>query len=202
MIREQIVARGVADPRVLDALRSVPREPFVPAGLRDSAYEDSPLPLTRGQTISQPFIVALMTEMLRLRGDEKVLEIGTGSGYQTAILSRLARIVYSAEVEPELAATAAERLAQLDITNVVLGTGNGVEIFREHAPFDAILSAAAPEYLPEELVDQLADGGRCVIPVGASDLQHLWLIERRGGHLTRRRMEAVRFVPLRASSAS
>ncbi len=202
MIREQIVARGVADPRVLDALRSVPREPFVPAGLRDSAYEDSPLPLTRGQTISQPFIVALMTEMLRLRGDEKVLEIGTGSGYQTAILSRLARIVYSAEVEPELAATAAERLAQLDITNVVLGTGNGVEIFREHAPFDAILSAAAPEYLPEELVDQLADGGRCVIPVGASDLQHLWLIERRGGQLTRRRMEAVRFVPLRDSAAS
>ena len=113
MIREQIVARGVADPRVLDALRSVPREPFVPAGLRDSAYEDSPLPLTRGQTISQPFIVALMTEMLRLRGDEKVLEIGTGSGYQTAILARLARIVYSAEVEPELAATAAERLEPL-----------------------------------------------------------------------------------------
>lgn len=202
MIREQIVARGVADPRVLDALRSVPREPFVPAGLRNSAYEDSPLPLTRGQTISQPFIVALMTEMLRLRGDEKVLEIGTGSGYQTAILARLARMVYSAEVEPELAATAAGRLAQLGITNVVLGTGNGVEIFREHAPFDAILSAAAPEYLPEELVDQLADGGRCVIPVGASDLQHLWLIERRGGHLTRRRMEAVRFVPLRESAAS
>ncbi|HEX2120449.1 MAG TPA: protein-L-isoaspartate(D-aspartate) O-methyltransferase [Thermoanaerobaculia bacterium] len=202
MIREQIVARGVTDPRVLDALRSVPREPFVPPGLRDSAYEDSPLPLTRGQTISQPFIVALMTEMLRLRGDEKVLEIGTGSGYQTAILARLARIVYSAEVEPELAATAAERLARLGIANVVLGTGNGVELFREHAPFDAILSAAAPESLPEELVDQLADGGRCVIPVGASDLQHLWLIERRGGHLTRRRMEAVRFVPLRDSAAS
>jgi protein-L-isoaspartate(D-aspartate) O-methyltransferase len=197
MIQEQIIARGVSDPRVIEAFRSVPRELFVPAQLRGSAYEDSPLPLVRGQTISQPFIVALMTEMLQLRGEEKVLEIGTGSGYQTAILARIARVVYSAEVEPELSAVARERLAQLGITNVVIGVGNGVEIFREHAPFDAILSAAAPELLPEELVEQLADGGRCIIPVGAADFQHLWLIERRGGHVTRRKMEAVRFVPLR-----
>jgi protein-L-isoaspartate(D-aspartate) O-methyltransferase len=197
MIREQILARGVSDPRVIEAFRSVPRELFVPANLRASAYEDSPLPLVRGQTISQPFIVALMTEMLQLSGDEKVLEIGTGSGYQTAILARLVNIVYSAEVEPELSAVAHERLAKLGITNAVLAVGNGVEIFKEHAPFDAILSAAAPEYLPEELVDQLADGGRCIIPVGAADLQHLWLIERRDGHVTRRRLEAVRFVPLR-----
>lgn len=201
MIREQILARGVADPRVLDAFRSVPRELFVPQHLRYAAYEDSPLPLVRGQTISQPFIVALMTEMLQLRGDEKVLEIGTGSGYQTAILSRLTRIVYSAEVEPELSQTAAGRLGQLGITNVVLGTGNGVEIFRGHAPFDAILSAAAPVELPEELIEQLAEGGRCIIPVGAADLQHLWLIERRGGHVTRKRMEAVRFVPLREKAS-
>jgi protein-L-isoaspartate(D-aspartate) O-methyltransferase len=201
MLREQIVARGVTDRRVLDAFRSVPRELFVPPHLRYAAYKDSPLPLVRGQTISQPFIVALMTEMLQLRGDEKVLEIGTGSGYQTAILSRLARIVYSAEVEPELSQTAADRLGQLGITNVVLGTGNGVEIFREHAPFDAILSAAAPEELPEELVDQLVDGGRCIIPVGAADLQHLWLIERRGAHVTRKRLEAVRFVPLREKAS-
>jgi len=198
MLREQIIARGVSEPRVLEALRSVPREQFVPPHLRTAAYEDSPLPLVRGQTISQPFIVALMTEMLRLQGDEKVLEIGTGSGYQTAILARLARIVYSAEVEPELAAVAKERLAKLALTNVVLAVGNGVEIFRDHAPFDAILSAAAPEHLPEDLVDQLADGGRCVIPVGAPDLQHLWLIERRAGHVTRQRLDAVRFVPLRA----
>lgn len=197
MIREQIVARGVREPRVLDAFRDVPREVFVPQNLRASAYDDTPLPLARGQTISQPFIVAFMTEALDLRGDEKVLEIGTGSGYQTAILARLARIVYSAEVEPELAATGRERLAQLGITNVVLGTGNGVELFREHAPFDAILSAAAPEYLPEDLIDQLAEGGRCIIPVGAADLQYLWLIEKRGGHVTRRKLEAVRFVPLR-----
>lgn len=200
MIRDQLAARGVRDPRVLEAFRSVPREVFVPQNLRASAYDDTPLPLTRGQTISQPFIVGFMTEVLQLRGDEKVLEIGTGSGYQTAILAKLARIVYSAEVEPELAETARERLEQLGITNVVLATGNGVEIFREHAPFDAILSAAAPEFLPESLVDQLAEGGRCIIPVGAADLQHLWLIEKRGGRITRNRLEAVRFVPLRASS--
>jgi protein-L-isoaspartate(D-aspartate) O-methyltransferase len=202
MIREQIIARGVTDPRVLDAFRSVPREQFVPAHLQHAAFEDSPLPLVHGQTISQPYIVAFMTEMLRLRGDEKVLEIGTGSGYQTAILSRLVRIVYSAEVEPELADIARERLALLGITNAVLATGNGVEIFREHAPFDAILSAAAPEHLPEQLVDQLAEGGRCIIPVGASDLQHLWLIERRNGTVTRTRLEAVRFVPLREQASS
>jgi protein-L-isoaspartate(D-aspartate) O-methyltransferase len=200
MVREQIVARGVTDPRVLEAFRSIPREAFVPQNLRASAYDDTPLPLTRGQTISQPYIVAFMTEALRLSGDEKVLEIGTGSGYQTAILSRLVRIVYSAEVEPDLAAGARETLAQLGITNVVLGVGNGVELFREYAPFDAILSAAAPEYLPESLIDQLADGGRCIIPVGAADLQHLWLIEKKAGHVTRKRLEAVRFVPLRESS--
>lgn len=197
MIREQIVARGVRDSRVLDAFRSVPREAFVPSHLRYAAYEDSPLPLAQGQTISQPYIVAFMTEMLRLRGDEKVLEIGTGSGYQTAILARLARIVYSAELEPELSSVAAQRLGELGITNVILRAGNGVEVFREQAPFDAILSAAAPEHLPESLVDQLADGGRCIIPVGAADLQHLWLIERHDGHVTRKRLEAVRFVPLR-----
>jgi protein-L-isoaspartate(D-aspartate) O-methyltransferase len=202
MLREQIIARGVSDPRVLEAFRSVPREPFVPGPLQHAAYDDSPLPLTRGQTISQPYIVALMTETLRLNGDEKVLEIGTGSGYQTAILARLARTVYSAEIEPELSRAAAEKLAQLGITNAVLAVGNGVEIFREHAPFDAILSAAAPAQLPEELIDQLAEGGRCIIPVGASDLQHLWLIERRDGRVTRTRLEAVRFVPMRSEAGS
>jgi protein-L-isoaspartate(D-aspartate) O-methyltransferase len=204
MIRDQIVSRGVTDERVLDAFRSTPREVFVPPEFRSAAYEDSPLPLVHGQTISQPFIVAFMTEVLQLTGEEKVLEIGTGSGYQTAILARLAKIVYSAEVEPELAATARTRLERLGITNVVLGVGNGVELFRDHAPFDAILSAAAPEHLPPELIDQLAEGGRCIIPVGAADLQHLWLIERRDGRVPRTRLEAVRFVPLRerAESAS
>jgi protein-L-isoaspartate(D-aspartate) O-methyltransferase len=197
MIREQIVARGIRDPRVLDAFRAVPRERFVPPNLLASAYDDTPLPLGRGQTISQPYIVASMSETLQLRGDEKVLEIGTGSGYQTAILSRLAATVYTAELEPDLAATAREILDGLGIANVTFGVGNGLEIFRAHAPFDAILSAAAPESLPEEIVDQLADRGRCIIPVGTPDLQHLWLIERHDGHVTRKRMEAVRFVPLR-----
>jgi protein-L-isoaspartate(D-aspartate) O-methyltransferase len=197
MIREQIVARGVSDPRVLEAFRITPREQFVPPHLQASAYDDSPLPLVKGQTISQPFIVAFMTEQLRLRGHEKVLEIGTGSGYQTAILARLARIVYSAEVEPELAASVRDVIAALGLTNVVLGTGNGVELFRHEAPFDAILSAAAPEHLPPTLLEQLAEGGRCIIPVGPADLQHLWLIERKNGELVRQRLEAVRFVPLR-----
>ena len=197
MIRNQILARGVSDPRVIDAFRKTPRELFVPPQYRASAYDDTPLPLGRGQTISQPFIVALMTEMLHLTGDEKVLEIGTGSGYQTAILARLAKRVYSAEVEPELGESVRERLGALGIANVVLRVGNGVEIFKDAAPFDAILSAAAPEYLPEGLLDQLAEGGRCIIPVGAADLQHLWRIERRNGKLVRERLEAVRFVPLR-----
>ena len=197
MIQRQIVARGVHDPRVIDAFRSVPREIFVPRELRHAAYEDSPLPLIHGQTISQPFIVAFMTETLDLQGHEKVLEIGTGSGYQTAILARLAHIIYSAEVEPRLSATAKQRLEEIGVTNVVLGVGNGVAIFRAHAPFDAILSAAAPEHLPDELIDQLADGGRCIIPVGAADLQHLWLIEKHAGHVEKQRLEAVRFVPLR-----
>lgn len=197
MLREQIAARGVTDARVFEAFRAVPRELFVPPNLRASAYDDTPLPLAHGQTISQPFIVALMTEMLRLRGEEKVLEIGTGSGYQTAILAKLTRHVFSAEVEPDLASTVRGRLAALDITNVTLGIGDGLQIFRAHAPFDAILSAAAPEQMPEALIEQLAEGGRCVIPVGASDLQHLWFLERRDGAVTRTKLDAVRFVPLR-----
>jgi protein-L-isoaspartate(D-aspartate) O-methyltransferase len=197
MIRQQIVARGVSDKRVLDAFRSVPRELFVPPQHRASAYDDTPLPLERGQTISQPFIVAFMTELLRLRGDENVLEIGTGSGYQTAILSRLVRHVYSAELEPDLARTVADRLTQLGIDNVTLATGNGIEIFRDRGPFDAILSAAAPARLPEALIEQLAEGGRCIIPVGEAEQQNLWLIEKKDGRVTRTALDAVRFVPLR-----
>ncbi|HET8797546.1 MAG TPA: protein-L-isoaspartate(D-aspartate) O-methyltransferase [Thermoanaerobaculia bacterium] len=200
MIREQIVARGVRDPRVLAAMRAVPRERFVPPALRAAAYEDGPLPLAHGQTISQPFIVARMSEMLALRGGERVLEIGTGSGYQTAILAKLATIVYSAEVEPELSAGARAKLQDLGITNVVLGVGNGVEIFRAEAPFDAILSAAAPEQLPEELIGQLAEGGRCIMPAGAADMQYLWRIEKNEGRVVRTRLDPVRFVPLRAAS--
>ena len=199
MIREQIVARGVRDVRVLDAILSVPRDLFVPRHYQRDAFEDTPLPLERGQTISQPYIVALMTELLQLRGDERVLEIGTGSGYQTAILARVARHVYSAEIEPDLAATVLSRLNRLDITNVTLAVGDGIAVFRDRAPFDAILSAAAPATMPRALLEQLGEGGRCVIPIGAGD-QDLWLIRKVNGELIERRLEPVKFVPLRTKS--
>jgi len=196
MIRDQIEARGVRDPRVLEAFRSVPRDLFVPQQMRYGAFDDTPLPLERGQTISQPYIVALMSELLQLRGDERVLEIGTGSGYQTAILARLAGHVFSAEIEPDLAATVLSRLNALGIENVTLAVGNGIEVFRDRGPFDAILSAAAPVEMPDALLEQLAEGGRCVIPVGR-DVQYLWMVRRIDGSLVRERLEPVRFVPLR-----
>ena len=196
MIREQLVARGIRDERVLAAFRAVPRELFVPSPHHASAYDDTPLPLERGQTISQPFIVGLMTQLLQLRADERVLEIGTGSGYQTAILAKLAREVFSAEVDEGLARRAAAHLRTLQITNTHLGIGNGVTLFRDAAPFDAILAAAAPTEIPDALLEQLADGGRCIMPAGAEEKQFLWRIERRGGRLVRERLEEVRFVPM------
>jgi len=198
MIRAQIASRGIADPRVIEAFRSVPRELFVPPSHRLSAYDDTPLPLDRGQTISQPFIVAYMTEVLQLRGNERVLEIGTGSGYQTAILAKLVREVFSAELEADLARGVQARLDRLGITNVHLGIGDGTTVFREFAPFHAILSAAAPLTMPPGLLDQLADGGRCVIPLGGIDAQYLWMFERRGSAIVPHQLEAVRFVPLRS----
>ena len=198
MVREQIVGRGIRDPRVVEAFQSVPREQFVPLHLHGSAYDDNPLPLACGQTISQPFIVAFMTELLRLRPTDSVLEIGTGSGYQTAILARLARVVYSAELEPDLARGAETKLRELGVTNVVFRTGNGLEAFRDEAPFDAILSAAAPDRIPEVLIEQLAEGGRCVIPAGSQEMQYLYRIEKRGGAVQRTRLDPVRFVPLRS----
>ena len=197
MIREQVVGRGVTDARVIQAFRSVPRDLFVPKHLHAAAFEDGPLPLDCGQTISQPYIVALMTQLLRLRPADSVLEIGAGSGYQTAILARLVRTVYSAELEADLARDVQSRLDLLGITNVVLRVGNGITLFRDRAPFDAILSAAAPLHVPEELIDQIGDGGRMVIPVGEADMQYLWLIERVGGSVRRTQLDPVRFVPLR-----
>jgi protein-L-isoaspartate(D-aspartate) O-methyltransferase len=198
MIRSQILARGVSDPRVLEALRSVPRELFVSPGLRSAAYDDTPLPLGCGQTISQPFIVGLMTQLLRLSSADRVLEIGAGSGYQTAVLARLAGTVYATELERELAEGIEPRLEALGIGNVVLRVGDGTAVFRDEAPFDAILSAAAPREIPEGLTAQLAEGGRCVIPAGTADLQYLYLVERSNGRLTERRLDPVRFVPLRS----
>ena len=199
MIRDQIEARGVRDHRVLEAFRSVPRELFVPSHLRSAAFEDSPLPLVQGQTISQPYIVARMTEILALQPSDSVLEIGTGSGYQTAVLARLARVVFSAELEPELARDVRARLDRLGIGNVELRIADGVEAFRDRAPFSAILSAAAPLRVPEALFEQLAEHGRMVIPVGDAELQFLWLFTREGGRVVRKQLDPVRFVPLRSA---
>jgi protein-L-isoaspartate(D-aspartate) O-methyltransferase len=166
MVESQIVARGVRDPRVLEAMRQVPRHRFVDPSQHSGAYEDHPLPIAGNQTISQPYIVALMTELLDLQPGETVLEIGTGSGYQSAVLAKLAREVYSIEIVPDLARAASERLKELGYANVVVREGDGYRGWPEHAPFDAIIVTAAPDRIPEPLLDQLAPGGRMVIPVG------------------------------------
>jgi len=196
MVREQIVARGVRAPRVLAALRAVPRHEFVPAEHRSSAYTDEPLPIGEGQTISQPYVVAAMTEALALQGDERVLEIGTGSGYQAAILGELAREVYTIEIVKPLADSAKARLERLGHRNVRVRHGDGWQGWRSAAPFDAILVTAAPEEIPQALVDQLAVGGRMVLPVGDSEHQELLLLVREATGIRRERLMDVRFVPM------
>ncbi len=194
MVETQIEGRGIRDPRVLAAMRKIPRHVFVPEGQAVSAYEDRPLPIGSEQTISQPYVVAFMTEQLRLTGKEKVLEIGTGSGYQTAILAELAAKVYSIEIRPELAKAAAERLEKLGIRNVEVRASDGYRGWPEEAPFDGILVTAAPEHVPPPLLEQLSATGRMVIPVGAF-YQELKVIERQGGGYTEKSVLPVRFVP-------
>ncbi len=196
MVREQIEARGVRDPRVLDAMRRVPRHLFVPAEYRDAAYSDGPLPIGYGQTISQPFIVAYMTALLHLKGDEKVLEIGTGSGYQAAVLAHLAHEVHTVERIPALADRAEALLRRLGLTNVTVHRGDGTLGLPAYAPYDAILVTAAAPKVPQSLLDQLADGGRLVIPVGGHGLQHLERWTRLGEEFRRQVLDAVAFVPL------
>jgi protein-L-isoaspartate(D-aspartate) O-methyltransferase len=199
MVREQIESRGVRDPRVLAAMRSVPRHELVPASLREDAYDDRPLPIGRGQTISQPYVVAAMTEALALRGDERVLEVGTGSGYQAAVLSGLVKQVYTIELEAELAARARADLARLGYTNVEVRQGDGWRGWPEHAPFDAIIVTAAPEQVPPDLIEQLAVGGRLVIPVGRYE-QDLLLLRRTEKGIERETLFGVRFVPMRGEA--
>jgi protein-L-isoaspartate(D-aspartate) O-methyltransferase len=196
MVREQIVARGVRAPRVLAALRSVPRHEFVPAEHRASAYEDEPLPIGEGQTISQPYVVAAMTEALALEGGERVLEIGTGSGYQAAVLAELAREVYTIEIVKPLADSARERLARLGYRRVRVRHGDGWAGWPKAAPFDAIVVTAAPDEIPAALVAQLAVGGRLVVPVGGHDHQELLLLVREESGVRRQRLMDVRFVPM------
>lgn len=194
MVERQIAARGVKDERVLAVMREVPRHLFVPSDQAGQAYDDHPLPIGSGQTISQPYVVAFMTEQLRLTGREKVLEIGTGSGYQTAVLARLAARVCSIEIRPELAASATERLKAAGATNVEVRAADGFYGWPEAAPFDGILVTAAPEKVPEPLLAQLAVGGRMVIPVGGF-YQELKVIERTPAGLHERSVLPVRFVP-------
>jgi protein-L-isoaspartate(D-aspartate) O-methyltransferase len=195
MVAAQIEARGIKDRRVIEALRRVPRHLFVPRELRFQAYNDEPLPIGEGQTISQPYIVAYMTEALALRGDEKVLEIGTGSGYQTAVLAELAREVWTVEIVGSLSSRSRAVLESLGVTNVRFRIGDGTFGWAEHAPYDAIMVTAAPPTVPRTLQDQLGESGRMVIPVGAG-FQELVLVRRDSEGFHRSDLLPVRFVPL------
>ncbi len=197
MVATQLASRGIDDPRVLDAMRRVERHRFVPPAVRDAAYADSPLPIGHGQTISQPYIVALMTQLARVGPRTRALEIGTGSGYQAAVLAVLAKEVYSIEIVEPLAKEAAARLADLGYANVTVRAGDGYRGWPEHAPFDAILVTAAPSEVPQPLIDQLAMGGRLVAPIGEEGgVQDLVLIERTPTGVVRRSIIPVRFVPM------
>ncbi|NJK81417.1 MAG: protein-L-isoaspartate(D-aspartate) O-methyltransferase [Chloroflexaceae bacterium] len=196
MIRLQLAQRGIHDNTVLQAMVAVPRHLFVPAPLRDRAYEDSALPIEEGQTISQPFIVAYMAQALMLTGTERVLDIGTGSGYAAAVMSLLAAEVYSVERSSELAETARTRLAQLGYRNVHVHVGDGTLGWPEQAPFDAISVAAASPWVPRPLRQQLALNGRMVIPVGSYDQQLLVRLINRDGKIQTEQLGNVRFVPL------
>jgi protein-L-isoaspartate(D-aspartate) O-methyltransferase len=195
MVEEQIRRRQVRAPNVLRAMEEVPRHRFVPEHQRGSAYVDSPLPIGDGQTISQPYVVALMTELLELDADSKVLEIGTGSGYQAAVLSRIAKEVYSIEIRESLGEAARNLLAELGYDNVRVRIGDGYQGWPEAAPFDGIIVTAAPERIPQPLVDQLRIGGKMVIPVGRF-LQELLVITRTEDGIQTREVAGVRFVPM------
>jgi protein-L-isoaspartate(D-aspartate) O-methyltransferase len=197
MVEQQIAARGVDDRRVLAAMTAVPRHEFVPRSQVERAYADGPLPIGFGQTISQPYIVALMTELARVRRGEKVLEVGTGSGYQAAVLAELTNRVYSIEIVPELARSAAERLRRVGYPSVRVRAGDGYFGWETRAPFDAILVTAAPDHVPPPLIGQLKEGARMVIPVGPpGSYQTLWRIEKMGGRVVSKNVTDVAFVPL------
>jgi len=196
MVERQIRQRGIRSSRVLDAISSVPRHLFVPPHLLANAYRDEPLPIGEGQTISQPFMVAAMAEALSLEGSERVLEVGAGSGYQAALLSLLAREVIAVESQPNLAAAARERLAQLGYSNVRIVEGDGSLGWPSDAPYEAILVTAAAPAIPPPLIEQLAEGGRLVIPVGSVKDQELLSVTIIGGKATQQSLFACRFVPL------
>jgi protein-L-isoaspartate(D-aspartate) O-methyltransferase len=197
MVLEQIKGRGVTDDDVLRAISTVPRHLFVPPQYVNQAYGDHPLPIGHGQTISQPYMVAVMTDYLRLHRGSRVLEIGTGSGYQAAILAELTDEVYSVEIIPALCEEARERLERLGYSKIHVKCDDGYYGWPEHGPYDAIIVTAAPDHIPQPLIEQLADGGRMVVPVGPPGAyQVLWLVERQGQEVKTQRLMGVAFVPL------
>jgi protein-L-isoaspartate(D-aspartate) O-methyltransferase len=196
MVERQLRPHGIDDPRVLRAMGKVPREKFIAKELAARAYEDRPLPIGFGQTISQPFIVAFMTQALKPKPTDRVLEIGTGSGYQAAVLAELVKEVYTIEIVRPLALRAAVVLNALDHKNVLVKAGDGYKGWPEHSPFDAIIVTAAPDHLPQPLVEQLKEGGRMVIPVGKTYAQELKVLEKRGGAVKQTAVLPVKFVPL------
>jgi protein-L-isoaspartate(D-aspartate) O-methyltransferase len=196
MVEKQLKARGITDKRVLGAMAKVPREEFIPGDARADAYQDGPLPIGYDQTISQPYVVAFMTEQLRPKQTDRVLEVGSGSGYQAAILAELMAEVYTVEIIEPLAKTAEATLQRLGYKNVYIKVGDGYMGWPEKAPFDAIIVTCAPDKVPQPLIDQLKDGGRMVIPVGERFAQQLYLLEKKSGQLKESATLPVRFVPM------
>jgi len=201
MVESQLQARGIRDERVLSAMERVPRHEFVEPHYRDQAYEDHHLPINAGQTVSQPYIVALMLEILHLDPSSRVLEIGTGSGYQTAILAEICAHVYSVERHPQLADEAQQTLSRLGFNNLTLRVGDGGEGLPQYAPFDAVVVSAAAKQIPGPLFDQLREGGRMIIPVGPHEAQELQLVRKRDGKPLITLLDGCRFVPLVSSAA-
>ena len=200
MVQTQLVGRGIHDQRVLAAMGKVPREELVPPDMRGQSYHDSPLPIGYEQTISQPYMVARMTQELRLQPRDRVLEIGTGSGYQTAVLAEVTAETYSIEIVEPLAKKAEATLQRLGYKNVRVKVGDGYQGWPEEAPFDAIIVTCAPDHVPQPLIDQLGNGGRMIIPVGPRYAQQLYLFDKINGVLRERVVETVRFVPMRRSA--
>jgi protein-L-isoaspartate(D-aspartate) O-methyltransferase len=200
MVRTQIVERGIKDKATIQAMKAVPRHLFVPSYLFDSAYQDQPLPIGYGQTISQPYIVAYMTELVRPKAANKILEIGAGSGYQAAVLAEIVKQVYTIEIIPELGHAARDRLQKRGYQNVHVRVADGYDGWPEQAPFDAIVVTAAADYIPPPLISQLKEGGRMVIPVGSPFLlQMLMLVEKEKGSVRTTSLVPVRFVPFKRS---